>query len=54
MPYATTGQAPNHRQRDLALIASGSALIYHALKGKRPTLRGVGEPDRQFVDTPWR
>jgi len=38
----------------LVLVAGGSALIYHAFKGNRPTVRDAGAPDRQSGDTPRR
>jgi uncharacterized membrane protein len=38
----------------LVLVAGGSALIYHAFKGKRLALRDVGAPDRQSGDRPQR
>lgn len=40
-----------HSLGHLALVAGGGALIYHALKGNRPALRGVGEPDGQSGDS---
>jgi uncharacterized membrane protein len=50
---ALTSYGLRHSLGYLALIASGSALIYHALKGTRPTLRGVGESDGQSGDSQW-